>query len=324
MGVPPMFRGRGILPLLYAFLRMARQVWQGRDALGTEHGRDAHATGVPLLYRVPLDKQKAAGRYRSMLRAMLGHAGKQFDQRYGGLTDATPATVWAAGVALARVPAREALERIDLGGAFADAGGSRRGAFFGLVFSTLVNAGEPGDGSRWHSVAKRQAADVGALTAFEGSAAVAGAWAAVGLLDPSIAAPEAEGVFRRLVDEQQPAGHFLKVTPEDQLEPWWYHELVLLQAVASAAKRVRDQSFAAELSAAAGRAVRHHLAETQPDHATNRPWGVNAFLDAAAQNPDALPFVDSLLHGASFPTAAGVAGLDEVSALILADAVAGF
>ena len=108
------------------------------------------------------------------------------------------------------------------------------------------------------------------------------------------------------------------------MEPWWYHELVLLQAIASAARRALDASFAAALRAAAGRAVAHHLAETQPDHATNRPWGVNAFLDAAAENPDALPFVDSLLHAASFPTADGAAGLDDVSVLIVADAVAGF
>ncbi len=264
-----------------------------------------------------------------MLRAMLTHAGRQFDARYGVLTDSTPATpptVWAAGVALGRVSAAEAASSIDLEEPFADAGGSRRAAFFGLVFSTLVK-GAGSDKltlSRFGFFAKRQAAGVtGGLTAANGSAVVGAAWAAVGLLQTD-AADAGAAVFRRLVEGQQPAGHFLAVTPEDQLEPWWYHELVLLQALASASHRVQNQDFAAELNAAAGRAVRHHLAETQPDHATNRPWGVNAFLDAAEENPDALPFVDSLLHAASFPTADGAAGLDDVSVLIVADAVAGF
>ena len=261
-----------------------------------------------------------------MLRAMLAHAGRQFDGRYGALTDSTPATVWAAGVALGRVSAAEAVRNIDVEEPFADAGGSRRAAFFGLVFSTLVKGAgsDKLDLSRFRFFAKRQAAGVsGGLTAANGAAAVAAAWAAVGLLQTD-AADAGVAVFRRLIEGQQPAGHFLAVTPEDQLEPWWYHEMVLLQAVASAERRVRDASLAEELRAAAGRAVAHHLAETQPDHATNRPWGVNAFLDAAAENPDALPFVDSLLHAASFPTADGAAGLDDVSVLIVADAVAGF
>ena len=281
---------------------------------------------------VPADLSNPAARYRVMLPAMLEHAGRQFDARYGALTDSTPATVWAAGVALGRASAAEAVAAIDLEEPFGDAGGSRRAAFFGLAFATLLRGEGAGELERsaWHYTAKRQAAKIGGLSALEGSQAVGAAWSALALLDPAIKLHDAvashagESVFRRLIDGQQPAGHFLKVTPDDQLEPWWYHELVLLQAVASASHRVQNQDFAAELKAAAGRAVRHHLAETQPDHATNRPWGVNAFLDAAAQNPDALPFVDSLLHGASFPTAAGVAGLDEVSALILADAVAGF
>ncbi len=92
-------------------------------------------------------------------------------------------------------------------------------------------------------------------------------------------------------------------------ETWWYHELVVLHAVATYAAMTGDR----DAGEAARRAAAFHHAETQPDHATNQPWAIHAFLS----DPEFTPTADFML------LAAGVnqpGSLDAVSRILLADA----
>src|SRR5690606_29642757 len=74
----------------------------------------------------------------------------------------------------------------------------------------------------------------------------------------------------------------------DNPEPHWYHELIILHAVASFGCRARVP----QIRQVVGRAAMFHLHETQPDHATTEPWAVHAF----AAHLDTLPLADALLH----------------------------
>ncbi|HEV7301664.1 MAG TPA: hypothetical protein VGN72_20040 [Tepidisphaeraceae bacterium] len=117
----------------------------------------------------------------------------------------------------------------------------------------------------------------------------------------------AAGIFETLISNQQPAGHFLNPSANDNLESWWYAELVLLHAVGT---------YAAETDApaayrAAERAAVYHLNETQPDHATNEPWAIFPFLLLS----ETRSLADQLLHNANMMPPDGVA------LLLLADAL---
>lgn len=96
-------------------------------------------------------------------------------------------------------------------------------------------------------------------------------------------------VFGKLVKRQADGGAFLAAGGSDNPETHWYHELVILHAAASYAVQAEDRTLAAAVS----RATQFHLQNTQPDHATNQPWGLFAFLwDARTRT-----IADGMLHG---------------------------
>ena len=115
----------------------------------------------------------------------------------------------------------------------------------------------------------------------------------------------------RVVAAQDDCGAFFRFDGDlgDNPEPWWYHELVALHAVASYAATTGDAAAAG----AARRSAAFHHAETQPDHATGQPWAVHAFL----RDPDAAPTADLLLLAATTgqPSSLGI-----VPRVLLADA----
>jgi hypothetical protein len=97
-------------------------------------------------------------------------------------------------------------------------------------------------------------------------------------------------VFGRLLKRQRPGGAFLEAGSSDNPETWWFAELAILHAAASYAVQAEDRA----LAAAVARAGEMHLAQTQPDHATNQPWGLFAFI----WNPKTRGLADQVLHAA--------------------------
>lgn len=95
-------------------------------------------------------------------------------------------------------------------------------------------------------------------------------------------------VFGKLVRRQRDTGAFLTTTLSDNPETHWFHELVILHAAASYAAQAEDRA----LAAAVQRATLFHQNETQPDHATNQPWALFAFL----WNPDTRPLADGMMN----------------------------
>jgi hypothetical protein len=121
--------------------------------------------------------------------------------------------------------------------------------------------------------------------------------------------PERAGeAFGRLAACQHPQGTFLTPTASDNPETHWYHELVVLHAATVYAAQAQDE----ELAAAIARNAEFHLNETQPDHATNQPWGLAAF----ARNPSTRPVADGMLHAA-----ATIGRGSGVTSILLADAL---
>jgi len=117
----------------------------------------------------------------------------------------------------------------------------------------------------------------------------------------------APSAFGRLAAWQTPSGTFLEAGRSDNPETHWYHELLLLHAAASYAAQTADPA----VEAAVARAAVFHLNETQPDHATNQPWGLAAFL----RSPETRPLADQMLH------AAATVGRSGVTSILLADAL---
>jgi hypothetical protein len=116
--------------------------------------------------------------------------------------------------------------------------------------------------------------------------------------------------FGKLTQSQQPSGAFLAATPSDNPETTWYHELTILHAAASFAAQAENRTVAAAVK----RNTTFHLNETQPDHASNQPWALFAFL----WNPLTLPLADGILHAAQTQHPGGVTGLTQV---LLADSL---
>lgn len=122
--------------------------------------------------------------------------------------------------------------------------------------------------------------------------------------------PQAQQALAALITAQQPSGEFLLATRSDNPEPHWYHELVILHAVAAyALASNRD-----EPQRAVERAAEFHLNETQPDHATTEPWAVYAFV----QSFDTLPLADQLIHAVQTQHPDGP---DRISWMLLRDAL---
>jgi hypothetical protein len=120
----------------------------------------------------------------------------------------------------------------------------------------------------------------------------------------------ADDVFARLVRYQRPDGPFLRMSASDNPETHWFHELVLLHAAASYAALTGDPAA----TAAVARHAEWVREETQPDHATNEPWGLHAF----AQNAETRSLADGSLHAVRILHPAGATG---VSLMLLADAL---
>jgi hypothetical protein len=115
-------------------------------------------------------------------------------------------------------------------------------------------------------------------------------------------------VFGRLVKRQRHSGAFLEAESSDNPETWGFAELAILHAAASYAVQAEDRAAAA----AVARAGAFHLAETQPDHATNQPWALFAFI----WNPKTRGLADQVLH------AAQAAGSESaITLMLLADAL---
>jgi hypothetical protein len=117
----------------------------------------------------------------------------------------------------------------------------------------------------------------------------------------------ASDTFGKIIRCQQPGGAFLTATASDNPETHWYHELVLLHAAASYAVQAEDRTLAASVV----RNSTFHHNETQPDHATNQPWALFAFI----WNPETRPLADHQLHTATTLTAS------PLTSLLLADAL---
>jgi hypothetical protein len=115
-------------------------------------------------------------------------------------------------------------------------------------------------------------------------------------------------VFGRLVKRQRESGAFLESGSSDNPETRWFAELAILHAAASYAVQAEDRAVAS----AVARAGELHLAETQPDHATNQPWALFAFI----WNPKTRGLADQVLHAAQ--AAGGGAG---ITLMLLADAL---
>jgi hypothetical protein len=156
----------------------------------------------------------------------------------------------------------------------------------------------------------------GAIPASRGSSASEAAWTALALhVAGKVYIRDAwtdlaSDAFGRLARAQQPAGSFLHSSGSDNPEATWYDELVILHAAASYAVQAEDRTVAAAVK----RATEFHLAETQPDHATNQPWAVFAF----AWNPATRIVADGLLHAGAVQQPAARDGL---SLMLLVDAL---
>ena len=150
-----------------------------------------------------------------------------------------------------------------------DAAGHRRPVYRPLLVHACGAAGvEVGP---WLAILSTTA-DV-PFTAAHGPAAAALVWSALACHD--------DGPFRRLVAGQQPSGALLRASSADNPETHWYHELVILHALADHGLRTADPA----VWAAVGRACEFHLNETEPDHATGQPWGLPAFVRGAGRGP---------------------------------------
>jgi hypothetical protein len=124
--------------------------------------------------------------------------------------------------------------------------------------------------------------------------------------------------FGRLTRAQAAGGAWLSAGPGDNPEAHSFDELVLLHAAASYAVQAEDRP----LAAAVARNTEYHQRETQPDHATQQPWGLFAFVWNAATRP----LAEQLLHAASVQRVGSDAGPaggsgEGISSILLADAL---
>jgi hypothetical protein len=126
----------------------------------------------------------------------------------------------------------------------------------------------------------------------------------------ALLAGQSPTLLPELARRQQPSGALLRANPDDSPDMFWFDELALLHALASAAIETADAS----LLAAAKRSAAYHFVETQPDHATTQPWAIHAFL----LDPAHASLPDLMLHAMRMHAPDGPS---EVSLLLLADAL---
>jgi hypothetical protein len=114
----------------------------------------------------------------------------------------------------------------------------------------------------------------------------------------------------RLIESQLDDGTYLRVTSADNPEPVWYYESILLHAVGLHAAETRQVSAFESMR----RGARRFAREVQPDHASNQPWAMHAFL----LEPDAIPLADMMLHAAGIQHPAS---MDVVSLILLSESL---
>lgn len=125
----------------------------------------------------------------------------------------------------------------------------------------------------------------------------------------------AEQVAHEICQRQNSNGSLLTPSRGDNPEPMWYHELQILHALGNlgkvlvASERVEAGQRAIQ---AAQRNAEYHQNETQPDHATAQPWGINV----AMSQMETWPLADQLIQAAMFNPAGQ---MDAVSLMLLAD-----
>ena len=165
----------------------------------------------------------------------------------------------------------------------------------------------------WNSIDQAVLVD---LRAANGGAATRAIWAGlmIHVAGTVLARPawvdSGANMLANLCQRQQSSGAFLQATASDNPETLWYHELILLHAVASYAARSGDSSA----TRAAQRSAEFHLNETQPDHATAQPWGLPAFVRYTPM------LADQVLHAMATQHPGAIEGL---SAMLLADTLCG-
>jgi hypothetical protein len=153
-----------------------------------------------------------------------------------------------------------------------------------------------------------------ALPASDGDNTAALAWWALAvfrggeLLDDPRGVAASRRAMRAIAARQRAAGGYLAAEARDNPETLWFHELQIAHAVGSYAMQSDD----IELRRSAARAAQFHMEETQPDHATNQPWALSAFLIDGQTHIMA----DGLLHAA---TVQHPGRLDAITLILLAD-----
>jgi hypothetical protein len=116
--------------------------------------------------------------------------------------------------------------------------------------------------------------------------------------------------FKKFAREQQSIGALFPLDSSINPETRWYEELALLHAMSSYAIETRDRVVQQGVL----RAAAYHLAETQPDHATQQPWAIVAFLS----NPETCIQAEEILHTAGMRDPKQ---MDGISLILLADAL---
>jgi hypothetical protein len=117
----------------------------------------------------------------------------------------------------------------------------------------------------------------------------------------------ASDLFGKVVKAQGASGAFLEAAASDSPEARWFDELAMLHAAAAYAVMAEDKTVAAAVK----RNTEFHLRETQPDHATNQPFGLFAFI----WNNQTRSLADQMLHNVA------MGPVDGVSQILLADTV---
>ncbi|MBC8108985.1 MAG: hypothetical protein H7Z14_20535 [Anaerolineae bacterium] len=155
----------------------------------------------------------------------------------------------------------------------------------------------------------------GAIPASLGSRATEIAWAALTLhvagkvFVRDAFTDFAADTFGRFTKRQRDNGAFFEATGSDNPETNWYHELVTLHAAGSFAVQAEDRAVATSVA----RATAYHAANTQPDHATNQPWALFAFI----WNESTRPLAEQILH----TSATQDANTNHLTLMLLADAL---
>lgn len=160
-----------------------------------------------------------------------------------------------------------------------------------IIASMLPDTANPGEHPPYQQIAHFVTAGKlvrlpDCITASHGQDITKAVWHAIGNLqaDPL----QVRAVLSQVIAVQSNIGRILPATSDDQPESVWYYELQLTHALATAGLLLDHEPFIA----AALRAAAFILNEIQPDHATNRPWGLNAFL----LSDETLPLADWMLH----------------------------